>query len=112
MHGQDLHGAVDDVDLAGGQAALLRLGGGQEGQERRQRGARRLGGEPGRRLGERVEVGAGQAGVGGAHGDLDVEADRALDVRDQVGQRLVEAVPQRRAARRRSAVNRRKPSAE
>ena len=64
---------------------------------------------------KRVQVGAGQpAGVAGpaAAGDLDVEADRALDVGDQVGQRLVDAPAQRRAARRASAASRRSPSAE
>ena len=106
VHGEDLHGAVDHLDLARGEPALLLLGRGQVGQERRERAALGLLGEPGRHVTDRVEVGPGQPGPGrgaAVDGDLDVEPDRLGDVGDQVGQALVE--PDRRP--RSSSRNRR-----
>ena len=76
------------------ESALLRLGRLEEREERRECRALRLGGEPRGRLGERIEMRTGEAGVAGPHGDLDVETHLALDVGDQIGQRLVEALPQ------------------
>jgi hypothetical protein len=92
VHRHELDG-VGAADRAGVEAVLLVLGGRQVGEERRQHrlagavlGGRRR--RTARRVGEGVEVGAGRRRVGGAGPgrDLDVEAEGALDVADEVGQ--------------------------
>ena len=73
---------------AGLQAELLLLGRGQVGQERAEGRLGALAGERVRHVGERVEVGTRRDRIGpGPRGDLDVQAEHALRLRGQVGER-------------------------
>ncbi len=85
---EHLDGVRRHLDGALVEPALLGLRGVEPGQEPAQRGPVGAAGEVGRDVGERVEVRAGRGrGVLGPGQDLDVEAERALGLADQVGQR-------------------------
>ena len=100
VRGDDLHRALHHLELPRRQSPLLLLGGGEEGQEAGEGGVVRLAGEPGGHVTERVQVPPGQAGVAapavrtGPDRDLHLQADGPLHVGHQVGQRLVQPVPQ------------------
>jgi hypothetical protein len=87
VHGEQLDrlGLADPARL---EAELLLLRGGQVGEERAQRRLFLVGAERRRRAGERVQVGPGGGRVEAGPGrHLDVQAERALDLTDQVGER-------------------------
>ena len=87
VHGQQLD-RVRLADPPGLQAELLLLGRGQVGQERAEGRLGALAGERVRHVGEGVQVGARRDRVDpGPRGDLDVQAEHALRLRGQVGER-------------------------
>ncbi len=87
---------VGPARLAGLQAELLRFCRGQVGEERAERGLLLVVCEGGRRVRERVQVGAGDGGIPprlGRH--LDIQAQCPLHLPDQVGQRPADMRAQR-----------------
>jgi hypothetical protein len=87
VHRHHLHGVGTGLDPAEVEPALLVDGGLQPGQEAAQGGTVGAGREGRADVGERVEVGACRTGrVAGAREHLDVEAQRGLGLRHQLGQ--------------------------
>ena len=95
MHGGE-RDRVGPARLAGLQAELLCLRGGQVGEERAERGLLFVVGEGGGRVRERVQVGAGDSGIPPRlRRHLDVQAQCPLDLPHQVRQRPADVRAQR-----------------